>query len=52
LATLDAYPAVAYTRSFADFGSAICEVATLFDTVVAAARLGNTSEWMCGQRPA
>jgi hypothetical protein len=34
------------------FGSAICEVAVLFAALDAAARLGKTSKWMWGQRPA
>ena len=41
---LAAYPAAAYTRSHVTLGSAICEVAILFATFVAAVRLGYTSK--------
>jgi len=39
-------------ESHADFCSAICDVAILFAALTAVARLGYTSKWMCGQRPA
>jgi len=29
-----------------------CDVATLLTTLCAAASVGKTSKWMCGQRPA
>jgi hypothetical protein len=41
---LPSYPGVAYTESHAAFGRAICEVATLFETLVAPERLGYTSK--------
>ncbi len=36
----------------ASSGRAICDVAILFASSVAAVRFGYTSKWMCGQRPA
>ena len=38
------YPLDAYTRSFATFGSAICDVAILFDTLVDDASVEYTSK--------